>query len=218
MISDTPDDNFSEEVEDRLEHLFGEEEPTAMAEINDSEVKDYPLRDLKTIILSIDWEINAEVMTGFVDQVGILQDKYSDDKIVLVFLQLLGSLGDYIRKNLGKSHPEAFRNLNSLFTGLEKIVQDDDLAESDKKRILSAELVKYKQLKGELAKAKPPATDKPAAAIAPPEPQPDAAAPDVTQAIAELKQFIQREIEALKEEIRALRDELADRGGNGSEG
>ncbi len=217
MINETPEDNFSDEVDDRLEHLFGEEEPAEMTEINDVEVKDYPLRDLKTIILSIDWEITDEVMNGFVDQVGAMQDKFSDDKIVLVFLQLLGSLGEYIRKNLGQSHPEAFRNLNSLFLGLEEIVQNEDLAENEKKRILSTELSKYKQLKGEITKTKAPATDIKAAVVKPPEVPPDAAQPDIVRAIEDLKQFFQRELDALREEIKALRDELA-RGGNTSQG
>ncbi len=217
MVSESPEDTFSDEVEDRLEHLFGEEEPAEMTETNGGAVIDYPLRELKTIILSIDWEITPEVMAGFVDQIGVLQDKFSDDKIVLVFLQLLGSLGEYIRKNLGQSHPEAFRNLNSLFVELEKIVQDEDLTANEKKRILSTELSKYKQLKGELTKTKTPATVTKAATVTPPLAQPDAPQPDIAQAIADLKHIFQRELQALREEIKALRDELA-RGGNSSEG
>ena len=215
MIRETPETNFSNEVEDRLEHLFGEEEPAEMTEINSGDAKDYPLRDLKAIILSIDWEITAEVMGNFVDQVGVLQDKYRDDKIVLVFLQLLGSTGEYIRKNLGQSHPEAFRILNSLFGGLEKIVQDDGLDEKEKKRILSTGLSKYKQLKEQLAKHKAPATEKKAVVETSPVFSSPAVQPDMTEAIEDLKRFFKKELDALRKEIKALREELAG-GGNSS--
>ena len=215
MIRETPETNFSNEVEDRLEHLFGEEEPAEMTEINSGDAKDYPLRDLKAIILSIDWEITAEVMGNFVDQVGVLQDKYRDDKIVLVFLQLLGSTGEYIRKNLGQSHPEAFRILNSLFGGLEKIVQDDGLDEKEKKRILSTGLSKYKQLKEQLAKNKAPNTEKKAVVETSPVFSSPAVQPDMIEAIEDLKRFFQKELDALRKEIKALREELAG-GGNSS--
>ena len=152
-----PTDNeaINEEVEGRLDNLFGDED-TAADIIEDShESDDSPLRELKTIVLSIDWEITDEVMTNFVEQIAILKDSLKDDKIVLVFLQLLGSLGEYIRINKGKSHPGAFKILTSLFNELDKVVQSKDLTESDKKKILSAEITKYKTLKEQLIKAKP---------------------------------------------------------------
>lgn len=211
-MHEIPEDKLSDEVEDRLETLFGEEEPVEVSEHGSGEANNYPLRDLKSIVLSIDWEINEEVMTGFVDQVGILQDRYREDKVVLVLLQLLGSLGDYIRKNLGKSHPEAFRILNSMFGGLEKIVQDDDLSDNEKKKILSAELGKYKQLKGELAAAKAPAVAKKPAGEAPPATPAVGGPTDMTQAIEDLKQFFRKELDALKAEIKLLREDLAGRG------
>jgi polyhydroxyalkanoate synthesis regulator phasin len=217
LTIETSEDNFSNEIEDRLEHLFGEEEPAEMTEISSGETKDYPLRDLKTIILSIDWEINEEVMSGFVEQIGVLQDKYQDDKIVLVFLQLLGSIGEYIRKNLGQSHPEAFRILNSLFSGLEKVVQEDGLDDNEKKRILSVELNKYKQLKGQLTPTKAPPAKKAAIGETSSAPKAEAIPHDLHDAIEDLKLFFQKELDALKEEISALRRELS-KGGDNSEG
>lgn len=211
-MHEIPEDKFSDEIEDRLETLFGEEEPVEVSEHGSGAAKDYPLRDLKSIVLSIDWEINEEVMAGFVDQVGILQDRYREDKVVLVFLQLLGSLGDYIRKNLGKSHPEAFRILNSMFGGLEKIVQAEDMADNEKKRILSAELNKYKQLKSELAGVQATAVAKKPADGATPAAPVDSVPADMTRAIEDLKQFVRKELEALKEEIKKLRRDLAGRG------
>ncbi|HHP7233722.1 MAG TPA: hypothetical protein ACFCUC_03750 [Desulfobacterales bacterium] len=267
MAPQSKGDSFAEEVENRLQSIFGEEdtgdsweeetvdkdgqeampEPeqaaetesetdTAWEEPSSEEIQD-PLRKLKTIVLSIDWEINETVMTGFVEQVGVLQDHYRDDKIVLVFLQLLGSLGEYIRVNLAKSHPESFQVLNSLFNQLESIAGAEHLSEAEKKKVLSQELARYKKLKAKLAspvakttvekrppevkpvevksiEAKPvdgkPVESKPVEADAP-ETSPRAGAPPVAKLIAELKSSLMAEIKALRMEIRQLKEALAKR-------
>jgi hypothetical protein len=202
-------DQFSEEVEDRLQNLFGEEEPSEDAVTKSADIKPHPLRDLKTIILSIDWEITDEVMTSFVEQVAVLQDKYRSDKIVLVFLQLLGSIGEYIRTHLGQSHPDAFKILTSLFSELEKIVQSEDLTEVEKKKILSIELGKYKKLKSQLIPSKAqPDDQRTAAAATGDRSEAGGEQLEVLKAIEDLKGFIQKEFRIIREEIKNLRDEI----------
>lgn len=244
MAPQTEDDSFAEEVENRLQSIFGDEDSGGSWEEDDveedgeqeplesdpgtgpseavddvweeapssDEIED-PLRKLKTIVLSIDWEINEEVMTGFVEQVAVLQDHYRDDKIVLVFLQLLTSLGEYIRANLGRSHPETFRVLNLLSSQLEKIAKADHLSEAEKKKILAAGLARYKKLKGRLvsAAAKSATTPAPVAAKAPVAP----AAGDLQalgELIAEMKTGLTAEIQALRKEVLALKEALAEKG------
>jgi hypothetical protein len=206
--NETNGDQFSEEVEDRLQNLFGEEEPSEAAETKSADIKPHPLRDLKTVILSIDWEITDALMTSFVEQVAVLQDTYRNDKIVLVFLQLLGSIGEYIRTHLGQSHPDAFKILTSLFTELEGIVQSEDLTEVEKKKILSVELGKYKKLKSQLNPSKAQADDRRTATTVT---GARSAVGDVRfeiiTAIEDLKLFIQQELRMLREEIEKLREE-----------
>jgi hypothetical protein len=205
--NETTGDQFSEEVEDRLEDLFGEEQPSEAAETKSADIKPHPLRDLKTVILSIDWEITDEVMTSFVEQITVLQDTYRNDKIVLVFLQLLGSIGEYIRTHLGQSHPDAFKILTSMFNELERIVQSEDLTEVEKKKILSVELGKYKKLKNQLIPSKAQADDRHTAAAATFERSTAGGVqPDVIKAIEDLKLFIQKEFRILREEIQKLRE------------
>ena len=209
MENETNGDQFSEEVEDRLQNLFGEEEPSEDADAKSADIKPHPLRDLKTVILSIDWEITDEVMNSFVEQVAVLQDKYRSDKIVLVFLQLLGSIGEYIRTHLGQSHPDAFKILTSLFSELEKIVQSEDLTEVEKKRILSIELGKYKKLKTQLIPSQAQPDDRrTVAATTDNRPEAGGGQLEVLKAIEDLKGFIQRELRILREEIKNLRDEI----------
>jgi hypothetical protein len=208
--NETTEDRFSEEVEDRLQDLFGGAEPDEPVAPLGADIRPHPLRDLKAVILSIDWEITDEVMTSFVKQVAVLQERYRGDKIVLVLLQLLGSIGEYIRTHLGRSHPDAFKLLNSLFTELETIVQSEDLKEAEKKKIIAAELGKYKRLKDQLV---PPTAQAPhlQTPAGPPEAQADADLDraGIVSAIEDLKLFVRKEMNALIREVKLLREEMS---------
>jgi hypothetical protein len=209
LSPEAPDDTLTDQVEDRLEDLFGDADTAASSPNTAQVATDHPLRELKSNILSIEWEITDEVMTKFVEQLSVLQDTYQNDKIVLVFLQLLGSIGEYIRINLGKSHPDAFKILNSLFGNLEKIVLADDLAESEKKKILAGELQKYKKLKSQLATAKPHAGEKTSPVVDQKDTSVFAKGSDFEAALKEIKELIQAEFKRLREEIESLRKALA---------
>jgi len=132
---------------------------------------DYPLSELKNMVLSIDWEITDEVLSGFLSQINDLKNVYKNEKIILMFLQLLGSLGEYIKTNRGNAHPKTFKILNSVFARLEDVVLTEDMEELEKKKLLRAQMNKYKQLRKQVAlkkategdrrQAKPIQKDKP---------------------------------------------------------
>ena len=115
---------------------------------------DYPLAELKNLVLSIDWEITEEALTGLLSQIDSLKVTYKNKKIILMFLQLLGSLGVYIKTNRGNAHPKTFKILNSTFSRLEEVVLSEDMAESEKKKLLRTEMDKYKQLRNQVSKKK----------------------------------------------------------------
>jgi hypothetical protein len=211
LAQQTRDDTFTEEVEDRLENLFGDEESSENFQKESEEVADSPLRELKTIVLSIEWEITDEAMTRFVEQISSLQDTFKEDKIVLVFLQLLGSIGEYIRTNLGRSHPQAFKILNSLFNQLDKVVNSSDLSEDERKKILSLELSKYKSLKGKLVPTKPQVEEKKKVAVKESEIPADDENKDLRATLEEFKQLVQSEFKVLRKELKLLREEMAAR-------
>ena len=114
-------------------------------------VKAFPLKELKTIVLSIDWEINDEDMTRFIEQVEILKLTYEYDRIILLFLQILGSLGKYIKFNKGNAHPNAVKVLNSVYTSLEKVLLQKGLTDAEKEKILLMEVQRFKELKEQVA-------------------------------------------------------------------
>jgi hypothetical protein len=165
---------------------------------------DHPLVELKNMVLSIDWEITDEVLVGFLSQIDELKNTYKNEKIILMFLQLLGSLGEYIKTNRGNAHPKTFKILNSAFSRLEEVVQKEDMAASEKKKLLKAEMNKYKQLRKQVAQrkttevgrkqAKPVPKDKPH--LRAPDREKSTKQPDkVSTAVEELKQFIHTAVE-----------------------
>ena len=134
-MADSKDvDTLSTELENRLDDLFGDNNlAPSDAEENDIAAH-YPLAELKNLILSIDWEITDEVLGKFLQQIKDLKLTYKHDKIVLTFLQILNSLGDYIKTNRAKSHPKTFKILNSVFSSLDKVVLSREMPETAKKR------------------------------------------------------------------------------------
>ena len=114
----------------------------------------HPLEDLKSTVLSIDWEITDEVMGRFVDQIEELKREFKNNKIYLLFLQLLGSVGVYIKINRGKADPEAFKVLGSAFKAFDDVVSSNIMPDLEKKKRLSAELEKFKELKKKIAAKK----------------------------------------------------------------
>ena len=143
--------DFLEDNSD-LEHSPPRElEETSGFEEDGSGLNQSPLKELKTIVLSIDWEINDEDMTRFVEQVETLKLVYEYDRVILLFLQILGSLGKYIKTNKGNSHPNAIKVLNSAYTSLEKVLLQKDVTDAEKEKILLVEVQRFKELEEQVA-------------------------------------------------------------------
>ena len=126
-------------------------EETSGFEEDGSGLDQSPLKDLKTIVLSIDWEISDEDMTRFIEQVETLKLVYEEDRVILLFLQILGSLGKYIKANKGNSHPNAIKVLNSVYTSLEKVLLQKDMTAAEKEKILLMEVQRFKELEEQVA-------------------------------------------------------------------
>lgn len=203
------DDVLVDEIDGRLDDLFAGDKTPQKAYGESSDIKEYPLKDLKAVILSIDWEITDDAMKRLAEQVAGLKKRYKDDRIVFMLIQLLGSIGEYIRINRGKSHPDSFKFLNSLFKKLDKVVRTKGLTESEKKKILSVEVNKYKVLKDKLSHRKPVAEKgkqvKPAVKA-------KAEKTDVlpieafSDAMDQIRQLIRSEFDSLREELRLRRE------------
>ena len=139
------------EVEADPNDLFGHsnEGIDSLDDIGDPEGT--PLKELKSIILSLDWEITDKSMSRFVQELGKLKKTYRDDKILVSFLGLLDSVGKYIKTHKAKAHPNASKLLNSAYMSLEKVIVSKDITEPERKKTLVSQVKRLKRLKEQIA-------------------------------------------------------------------
>ena len=213
------------------EEILDVEDPTAEETEDERVPDDYPLAELKNLVLSIDWEITEETLADFLSQIDDLKAIYKNKKIILMFLQLLGTLGVYIKTNRGNAHPKTFKILSSVFSSLEEVVLSKDMTATEKKKLLQTEMNRYKQLRNQVSKKKAAKAGRQEVLSATAQSgvqrkalrEKDAALPektaqksplpvadefqsyaDLAEAVAELKKFIHAELNTLKRELRIL--------------
>jgi len=110
-----------------------------------------PIGKLKSLILSIDWEITDEVLTQFNEELVTLKSVWADEKINLVYVQALEKISKYIFQQKANSHPNAIKLLLTFYYNLEKIVSSTDLSDSQRKEILLADVKRFESLKRQIA-------------------------------------------------------------------
>jgi len=135
-----------------LDHLFREDSPEEPEE--HAGFGEHPLKGLKAVLLSIDWEITDSTLDGLLNEIKNVEYVYKEDKIILTFLQLLGSIGRYVKANKGKAHPEATRGINSVYEALEKVALTEGMSQAEKEKMLLEEVARFKQLKEQVARRK----------------------------------------------------------------
>jgi len=112
-----------------------------------------PIARLKTIILSIDWEINDDILQQLDDELHDLGEIWSNDKIKQVYVQGLSKIGKYIYKEKAGAHPNSIKLLITFYHNLEKIVTNaDSMSEDEIKQLLLADVKKFDQLKSQIGK------------------------------------------------------------------
>ena len=225
MVEPNDDDNLNPELENKLDDLIDENDAPLLGNENHDASGHYPLSELKNIILSIDWEITDEVLEKLLQQIEDLNMTYGHDKTILTLLQILNSLGVYIKKNRAKAHPKAFKTLNSVFSSLDRMVLSKDMETADRKKILNTEMNRYQKLRIQIAQSKAEKKkhniSRPESGDTSPEsffPAPSAgkeeignlgqhresSAEDLAKAVEDIKQYIHAELEAFKAEIKSL--------------
>lgn len=169
-------DAFAFDLENRLDDFFSDDEPSTPKETlpapahpaaPEPEVRPVsavsakpvdtpknPFLDLKSTILSIDWEITDEGMTTFISQVDALMGPFSVDKVISPLLKILRTLGVYIRKYKSRAHPEAIKRLMTAYSCLELITENTTMGMAEKTRMLKEQIVKFKRFKEKITPQK----------------------------------------------------------------
>ncbi len=136
------------DIENQLDDFFGEDENVSHKQDTPTNaVATNPLEQLKSVVLSIDWEITDDCLAELKQSVDVLMDTYEDDRYAHTMLRMLNSLGKYIKRRKAQAHPDAIRRVMSVFKSLEQIVSAASMSEKRKKTIVAAEIRKFKQLK-----------------------------------------------------------------------
>ncbi len=112
---------------------------------------DAPIAKLKTIVLSIDWEITDDILHQLHDELQDLKDVWAGNKINLLYIQALEKIGQYIFAEKARSHPNAIKLLLTFYSNLERIVSSGSMSEEEKKQLLLQDIKKFDQFKNQIA-------------------------------------------------------------------
>jgi hypothetical protein len=110
------------------------------------------IQELKAAILAIEWEITDEAMDSLTRAIEPLQAQWAGKKALLVCLQVIGTLGKYIKKARGKAHLDAIKLLPDVFATLETVITDESMDDGRKTALVRGAVEKYNRLKAEVAK------------------------------------------------------------------
>lgn len=110
---------------------------------------DKPFDLLRAILLEMDWEINDVNLNKYLDELNVLSNKFSNDRVIYLFLKLLKSLGIYMLHKKSNANPDVLKFLYNSFNCIEKIVIND-LTIFDKNLLIIKETEKFKQLKASM--------------------------------------------------------------------
>jgi hypothetical protein len=163
---------FTSEVEKRLNTIFGEEvDKKAKTGIDENTKNGVPegftelptsslstgkdaadavanlsslLEELKSSVLSIEWEITDQIMTRFDDQVNNLLNQFADNRIMQGFLRILRFLGRYIKIKKKDAHPGSGKLLKSIFENMDKILLSRDMNNEEMYSILLQDITRYR--------------------------------------------------------------------------
>lgn len=117
--------------------------------------EDSPIAKLKTIILSIDWEITDDILHQLNEELQDLKDIWAGDKINLIYIQALEKIGRYIFAEKANAHPNAIKLLLTFYYDLEKIVSSPSMDEEAKKQLLLQDVKKFEQFKLQIVPPSP---------------------------------------------------------------
>jgi hypothetical protein len=199
-------DTFAFDLENRLDDFFSDSLPSQdepPTEASPAPRTDLPLKDLKSTILAIDWEITDDALDALIYQIDGLSEAFETDKVNFTFLRLLKSLAKYIRTNKSKSHPDTIKRVMAVYSALEESVTNDELDQVDKEKMLLEEVRQFKRLKAKIVDSSPlhSASHSPKPMVSGEIPGIEA----VIRSIDELKSLMATELGAIREELGQLR-------------
>jgi hypothetical protein len=135
-------DNIANDIENRLDDFFDEDSPSSSS---DAPIDD--LKKLKSVVLSIDWEITDTCLTDLMQETERLLPGFEEDRYTHALLRMLNALGRYIQKRKASAHPVAINRVMTVYTTLEKLASDATVSDEERRQMIANEIVAFKKLK-----------------------------------------------------------------------
>ncbi|MFO7653216.1 MAG: hypothetical protein R6X25_05270, partial [Candidatus Krumholzibacteriia bacterium] len=142
-----------EEVDDLTRFLDEDFATDAVDLFEFTSEEDSPLTHLKSIILSLDWEITDEILQDLNGEIAHLKhlDQFAHDKVSQVYLQGLDKIGKYIQSEGASAHPNSIKLLLTLYYDFEKILSSEHITGAEITALLKADVRKFKILQHQIA-------------------------------------------------------------------
>ena len=198
-------ENLVNDIENRLDDFFGE-----------GPLEDAPatvsMEKLKSVVLSIDWEITESGLDELVTEADALVPHFENDRLVHTLLRMLKAVGAYMRKRQARSHPDAIKRIMSVFASIEKMVTENQMGEDLKKALVAKEIAAFKKLKEQIDVQRAPARqEKKKEDTASDEVQRNAAYVEHSKfekAMSAVEERLNSQVTELKAQLEALQNEL----------
>lgn len=193
-------DTFAFDLENRLDDFFSDSlqaQNDASVEESETSKADQPLKELKSTILAIDWEITNDGLDSFIKQVNGLIEYFANDKAKQKLLKILFSLGKYLRTHKSKAHPDTIKRIMAVYSTLEESVTNDELSQSEKEKMLREEVKQFQLLKSKIVKTAAPSKSSH-------QPKERHTIDTVIKAIDELKSMIKTELDVIHKELKRI--------------
>ncbi len=114
---------------------------------NEKGIQMSSLQDLKAVFLSMDWEINDDILNKLINESEKLMKTAEGDLVLVAFFKMLSSVGKYIKKNKAAADKDAVGLLGSVFEGMEKVIGTKTLSQKERKQIVIDQITKFQLLK-----------------------------------------------------------------------
>jgi hypothetical protein len=109
-------------VEKRLDEIFADDLKKHNPQISAFKYFEKPsLANLKSIIMSLEWEVTDDNLNDFIQEIRRLQKAYVKDDQLQILFRLLFHLGRYIKIHKIATHPYIFKLLFRFYNSSAKI-------------------------------------------------------------------------------------------------
>jgi hypothetical protein len=128
--------------------------PSAAAEV------DF-LGELKEKLLTLDWEITAENIQSFENELQAVSDKLGDDRHSGAVIKMALGVLQYLRAAKGSAAPISIQFLHAATRGLDIFVRDPGPSDAERNQVMDKLLGQFRRVKAEIQRVKPPAAEPP---------------------------------------------------------